>query len=415
MANKNKSRHKGKKKNNVEFKGNTKDDKVTLVTAILCIATLITLITGVIIMLNSIKDVKEVERDLALRYEKSTRTERIKHLIDEIDNIYNEYYIGELDYDEIERMILAGYVAGTSDKYGAYLIEEKYREYSGRLNDRIYGVGFEIVYEEDSVYVSDVYVGSPAYNSGIRAGDIILGIGGKRIDSIDYNEYLTLIDSNDAEMRLELEDRELILSKEVINTSNVSLEMIDDIALIRVKRFSYNSDVEVIGILDELEKEGIKKVIFDLRENNGGVVEATINIIDRIVPKGLIARVERKNGDTTEFYSSSKSFNGEIVILVNERSASASELFSLALRDYDMATIIGEKTFGKGTSSINIPVSFGSINVSNGKIYTKESENIEGKGIEPDIRVRYEAEEDLYRVKIEDDNQLQFAIDFLGD
>lgn len=114
-----------------------------------------------------------------------------------------------------------------------------------------------------------------------------------------------------------------------------------------------------------------------------------------------------------EFSSDKEHVDGEMVVLVNNETASAAELFTLALRDYDKATVIGTKTYGKGTSATTIPISAGSINISTALYYTKSSPNIEGVGIEPDIVLEYESDVPLYKAKYSEDNQLQKALEIL--
>lgn len=166
-------------------------------------------------------------------------------------------------------------------------------------------------------------------------------------------------------------------------------------------------------IMEELQKQGINKFVFDLRGNGGGLLDSIVETLDYLLPKGLIVRIEDRNGTITEFNSDRKYVEGEMVVIVNNETASAAELFTLALMDYNKATVIGTKTYGKGTSATTIPISAGSVNISTALYYTKSSPNIEGVGIEPDIVLEYESDVPLYKAKYSEDNQLQKALEIL--
>lgn len=165
--------------------------------------------------------------------------------------------------------------------------------------------------------------------------------------------------------------------------------------------------------MNELQNKGIDKFIFDLRGNGGGLLDSVVETLDYLLPKGLIVRIEDRNGTITEFNSDRKYVEGEMVVIVNNETASAAELFTLALMDYNKATVIGTNTYGKGTSTTTIPLSIGSVNISTNLYYTKSGTNIEGVGIKPDIVLEYKSDVPLYRAKYSEDNQLQKALELL--
>ena len=361
-----------------------------------------------------IDNIKSMEKSIELRYEKSSRTDRIKHLIDEIDNLYNEYYTGELDYDLIEKMVVTGFVMGTNDKYGAYLTEKGTSDYSDKINERLVGIGVEVVYEEDGLYVTDVYEGSPAKKSGITIGDKIKSVEDTDVTELGLDGAIKMIKGKQGtKVRISLEDRELTIERDLVKTPYVKYDIIDGIGYIKIKSFTMNTGDLFKDIMEELQKQGIDKFIFDLRSNGGGLLDSIVETLDYLLPEGLIVRIEDKYGSNMEFSSDKEHVDGEMVVLVNNETASAAELFTLALRDYDKATVIGTKTYGKGTSATTIPISAGSVNISTALYYTKKSPNIEGVGIEPDIVLEYESDVPLYKAKYSEDNQLQKALEIL--
>lgn len=361
-----------------------------------------------------IDNIKNTEKNIELRYEKSSRTARIKYLIDEVDNLYNEYYTGEIDYDLIEKMVITAYVMGTNDKYGAYLTEKGTSDYSDKINERLVGIGVEVVYEEDGLYVTDVYEGSPAKKSGITIGDKIKSVEDTDVTELGLDGAIKMIKGKQGtEVRISLEDRELTIERDLVKTPYVKYDIIDGIGYIKIKSFTMNTGDLFKDIMEELQKQGIDKFIFDLRSNGGGLLDSIVETLDYLLPEGLIVRIEDKYGSNMEFRSDKEHVDGEMVVLVNNETASAAELFTLALRDYDKATVIGTKTYGKGTSATTIPISAGSINISTALYYTKSSPNIEGVGIEPDIALEYESDVPLYKAKYSEDNQLQKALEIL--
>lgn len=361
-----------------------------------------------------IDNIKNTKKSIELRYEKSSRTDRIKHLIDEIDNLYNEYYTGELDYDLIEKMVVTGFVMGTNDKYGAYLTEKGTSDYSDKINERLVGIGVEVVYEEDGLYVTDVYEGSPAKKSGITIGDKIKSVEDTDVTELGLDGAIKMIKGKQGtEVRISLEDRELTIERDLVKTPYVKYDIIDGIGYIKIKSFTMNTGDVFKDIMEELQKQGINKFVFDLRSNGGGLLDSIVETLDYLLPEGLIVRIEDKYGSNMEFSSDKEHVDGEMVVLVNNETASAAELFTLALRDYDKATVIGTKTYGKGTSATTIPISAGSVNISTALYYTKSSPNIEGVGIEPDIVLEYESDVPLYKAKYSEDNQLQKALEIL--
>ena len=375
---------------------------------------LVIIMININVKINKLYDIESVEKQIELRYNESSRTDRIKGLIDEIDNLYGEYYIGEIDYDLIEESILNGYVEGTKDKYGSYLTEKEASSYSDGLNEILVGVGIEVAEEGQSLYVTEVYDESPAKKSGMKVGDVITGVENKNISELGFNEAIRLIRGEQGtKVNITLKDRDLTLTRDKVTTPYIRYDIINDVGYIKIKRFAINTGEDFKDILDKLKDRGINKFVFDLRGNGGGLLESIIETLDYLLPEGLIVRIDDKYGEDKEFTSDKYSTEGEMVVLVDGKTASAAELFTLALMDYDKATVVGTQTYGKGTSAITIPISKGAVNISTALYHTKSSNNIEGVGITPDIILSYKSDVPLYKAKYSEDNQLQKALEIL--
>ena len=169
------------------------------------------------------------------------------------------------------------------------------------------------------------------------------------------------------------------------------------------------TDDQFLAALDDLEGRGMEKLIIDLRNNGGGLVDVTCTILDYLLPEGLIVYTEDKNGERDEIFSDENCFKGQMAVLVNGNSASASEIFAGAVKDYGVGTLIGTQTFGKGIVQSLFPLSDGSaVKITVSRYYTPAGNNIHGVGITPDIILEYDE-------NAEKDNQLQRAIEVLRD
>lgn len=338
-------------------------------------------------------------------------------VLTEVQEFYNKYYIGD-EYDENKAMESAinGYVQGIGDKYGTYLAPLENKQFNNKLDGVYTGVGITISThkenDKENLIIEDVAEGSPASQAGIKTGGKIVKVGEKDISTLTSEESVSMLrgvagDKIDITIEYDGVASEYSMVLEQIKVNSVEYKTLDnDIGYLKINSFGNSTNEEFNRALKYMKDNNISKFVFDLRNNSGGLVDAVIPMVDSIVPEGLIARVVSKNNEDREFKSDSNELNGDMVVITNGNTASAAELFALNMREYDKATIIGEKTYGKGTelSVVNLS-NGGSIVISSGKYYTKSIPNIEGVGITTDIEIE----------KIEGvDNQLDKAIELLN-
>ena len=346
--------------------------------------------------------------------------------LEEIQALMETYYLEDIDTEQVEDYLYKGAVAGLGDIYAAYYTEEEYQSLIDSTNGSYYGIGVEISQNMSTgiITISRIFEGSPAEEAGLLPGDVIYKIAGQEVTGEDLNKVVSLIkgeeyttvsvevarDGQSGYLEFEVERR-------TIEVPTVESEMLEDnIGYIAITSFDDVTTEQFMTALDTLESQGMEALIVDLRNNGGGLVSSVCAILDRLLPEGLIVYTEDKYGNREEEFSDAENyFDKPMAVLVNGNSASASEIFAGAIKDYGIGTLVGTTTYGKGIVQKIYPLSDGTaVKLTVSKYYTPNGNNIHGTGIEPDVTV--ELSEDLmYEVEVpkEEDNQLQAAIEAL--
>lgn len=350
----------------------------------------------------------------------------VEEKLEEIEILMNSYYLEEIDPEQVESYLYKGAVAGLGDIYAAYYTEEEYQSLMDSTNGSYCGIGVEISQNMATgiVTVTRVFEGSPAMEAGLLPGDILYKVGDQEVTGEDLTKVVTCIkgeaytEVSVTILRDGVEDyREFRVERRTIEVPTVEYEMLEDqIGYIAIASFDDVTSSQFIAALEELEGQGMKALIVDLRNNGGGLVSSVCAILDRLLPEGLIVYTEDKYGNREEQTSDAERyFDKPLVVLVNENSASASEIFAGAIKDYGIGTLVGTKTFGKGIVQKIFPLSDGTaVKLTVSKYYTPNGNNIHGIGIEPDVNT--ELNEELKKeivVRKEDDDQLQKAVEIL--
>jgi carboxyl-terminal processing protease len=295
-------------------------------------------------------------------------------------------------------------VSGLGDPYSEYYTSEEYRDMMEGDSGEYRGIGI-IVYKDSAsgyVTIESVMKDQPAYNAGVENGDIMISVDGKETRDLTLTETVGLIKrgESDTVKLVLLRDNQTI--EKVVNKSNIVLESVehemkeDKIGYISISQFIDNTDEQFTAAIDDLNKQGMKGLIIDLRDNGGGLVDSCVNMISRIVPEGkLVVYMEDKNGRREDYNSNSpQTLAIPIVVLVNGNTASASEIMTGCLKDYDLATVVGSKTYGKGIVQNVMPLGDGSaLKLTVAGYYTPNGVNIHKKGIEPDVKIEYTTKE----------------------
>ena len=346
--------------------------------------------------------------------------------LEEIQALMETYYLEEIDTEQVEDYLYKGAVAGLGDIYAAYYTEEEYQSLIDSTNGSYYGIGVEISQNMSTgiITISRIFEGSPAEEAGLLPGDVLYKIAGQEVTGEDLNKVVSLIkgeeyttvsvevarDGQSGYLEFEVERR-------TIEVPTVESEMLEDnIGYIAITSFDDVTTEQFMTALDTLESQGMEALIVDLRNNGGGLVSSVCAILDRLLPEGLIVYTEDKYGNREEEFSDAENyFDKPMAVLVNGNSASASEIFAGAIKDYGIGTLVGTTTYGKGIVQKIYPLSDGTaVKLTVSKYYTPNGNNIHGTGIEPDVTVELD-EELMYEVEVpkEEDNQLQAAIEAL--
>lgn len=346
---------------------------------------------------------------------------KIRQLVAAIDSLYYE----EVDEEELVDGLYKGLFEGIGDPYSAYYTPEEYESMMISATASLSGIGAVLQQDPDTmqVTVNHVYEGSPAEQAGIRNGDMLLQVDDITATSMELSELVTHIRGKEGtvvHLKLYREGLsnylELDVTRAIVDVPTVSGEMQSGgIGYIAVVEFGENTAQEFKDQVAELQKQGMTALIVDLRDNPGGMLASVTDMLDQILPEGVLVSTEDKYGEKTEYTSDADCMDLPMAVLINGNSASSSEIFAGAIRDYDYGTLIGTKTFGKGiVQSIRRLKDGSAIKLTTAKYYTPHGENIHGQGIEPDIELEYDyqgPEDEDYDMKY--DNQVQKAIEIL--
>lgn len=350
----------------------------------------------------------------------------IKDKAEILSSYINRFYLNDIDYGKMGDIIYKAMVSGLDDKYAAYYTKDEYKDISEKTKGEFCGIGAYISHGKNDNYlkVAGVVKGGPAQKAGIKKGDIIVEVDGENIQGKDSSYAVSKMKgkkgTNVSISVMRKGNKKPItfnIKREVIHDNTVSYKMLDNnIGYISVSAFETVTKKQFKSAVDCLEKKNEKGLIIDLRDNGGGLLDTALDMLDQILPKKLVVYTKDKNGVAEEYYTKDdKEINIPIVILVNGNSASASEVFCGALRDYGKAKLLGTKTFGKGIVQSSFAFRDGTgLKFTTSKYYTPKGINIHGTGFEPDIKVKSNGKmtalkESGYKV----DNQINAALDYL--
>ena len=311
------------------------------------------------------------------------------------------------------------------DPHSIYLEPRLYNLLKSETSGSFGGIGVYMGFKENSVFVMGVMPGSPGEKVGLQAGDFILAVDSQPISEIEPGEVALKI-RGEVGTSVELlihregeEDKTYTILREIINVKTVAGKMLDDReGYIRISNFSEHTGKEFKTTLNELEQQGMKGFILDLRQNPGGVITSCVEVAQEIVPAGTIVSVIRRDGEKEIYTSNLQQAKFPIVVLIDKNSASASELLSGALQDTKAALIVGEKSYGKGSVQTVIPMfQDDGLKLTIAKYYTPLGRDIDGTGIVPDVEVALETPLSMTReinTNIWDDAQLRTAEELLA-
>lgn len=342
-----------------------------------------------------------------------------------VDEYIDEYYYGDYDEKTIVNDSLKAMVSALDDKYSAYMTSDEYEQNLLDAKGSISGIGITVNQNEnDEIVVVEINEGGPAEKSGVKANDILITIDGKNTAEMEYKDAVNLVrgeSGTDVTLTVKRDQEELdfTMTRENIISTTVTSKMLENnIAYIRISGFKENTSQQYNTELKKCLDNGAKSIIFDLRNNGGGLVSSCSECLDPLLPKGDIAIAEFKDGDTEVIVESDSSeLDLPMAVIVNENTASAAELFSASLRDFGKAVLIGNNTFGKGImqNTYNLD-NGGGLRLTVAKYRTIKSECYHGEGLSPDYEValpKEYLETAVEDIPEKDDSQLIKAIEIL--
>lgn len=339
----------------------------------------------------------------------------------------DQYFLYDVDVEELRTGMLQGLTEALGDPYAQYYDEEALRSFQDSTQGEYVGIGAAVTQELSTgiVRISQPYEGTPSAEAGLLPGDMLVSVDGTEVTGMELDQVVTLIKGEEGTtvtLHIYRESEEQYLDIEVerrkVEIPTVSSEMLDDnIGYIEVTGFEQVTTQQFINAYEELKAQGMERVIVDLRNNGGGLVETVEGMLDYLLPEGEIFYVKYKDGTKDMEYSSDEEAALDIpmVVLVNEYTASASEIFAGNIQAFGLGQVVGTTTYGKGvmqqlfytneerTAGIKLTVA---------DYYIHGDKNVNDVGIVPDVEVELSEEAaSLLDIPLEQDNQLQTAIE----
>lgn len=339
--------------------------------------------------------------------------------------IIKNYYYQDVDDQTLIDGVYAGIVESLDDPYSAYYTAEEYEDLMDTLTGNYAGIGalLQKNAETGEVAITKVYEDTPAEKAGLQEGDIIVSADGNIATEEDLDVFVQHIrgeEGTDVELVINREGEEMTVTctRASISTPTVEHQMLDNnVGYIQVSQFTDGTYDDFVAAYEDLEAQGMTSVIFDMRNNGGGLLDSVVDILDYLLPEGTVVYTMDKAGNREDYTSDAANYKSiPMTVLVNGNTASAAEIFTGAIRDFEYGTIIGTQTFGKGIVQSTIPLTDGSaVKLTTQTYYTPSGECIHGTGITPDEVLEYEfmgGEDDQYSVDL--DNQIQKALEVLA-
>jgi peptidase, S41 family len=340
-----------------------------------------------------------------------------------LQNIIDRYFLFDEDMTKVEDGIYAGMMNGLGDPYTVYYTKEEYKALNEDTEGKYSGIGAVVSQNPNTkiITIVKIFDNSPANDAGLQVGDIIYKIDGEEVAGTDMDILVkTKIRGEEGtsfKMTVlrgdERKEVELDLTRRSIEVETVAGKMLDNnIGYITVSQFDAVTSEQFKSNIESLQSQGMTKLIVDLRGNPGGLLDQVVDMLDYILPDGLVLYTEDKYGKREEYYSDgSHELKIPMVVLVNENSASASEVFTATFRDFEWGTVVGKTTFGKGIVQNVLPLGDGTaVKITTQHYYPPSGYDLHKVGIKPDLEVDLN---EGAKIGTDSDNQLSAAIDIL--
>lgn len=337
--------------------------------------------------------------------------------------VYDEY-IDEVSFDTLVEGAISGIASSTGDPYTRYMSQEEFDELLVEGDQEYVGIGTHLIYDTDKqgILILGIMPDSPALEAGLKAGDVIYYVEGNRVTLENYKEQVDVIKGEEnTSVKLIIargdELKEFNVTRKKIKENNISYNVLDDnIGYIRIWGFENKTYEQFKDAYDKLRAQNISGLIIDLRNNPGGFVDQALYIANLLVPESnALKLVSRKGVEKVYKTTSNNQIDIPLAIVVNQNSASSSEILSSIIKDSKKGVIVGAKTYGKGIVQTTKKLSFGgALSITTAKYYTESGVEIHKNGIEPNIKVELdEKDKNEFSLPYEKDLQLQKAVEYV--
>lgn len=355
----------------------------------------------------------------------NSKSSDISNTLEKYREIIDRYYLGEVNEEKLKEGAIKGYIEGLGDPYTEYISKEEMEDYLDDTMGNFVGIGIYMIKntDYDRIQVLSTIKGSPAEKVGVQAGDLILTVDGVEYKANDMTTASNNIKGEEGtkviiELLRGTETIKYEITREKVKVNQVEGKVItNNIGYIKFTSFDETTAEDFKTKYEELNKQGIKSLIIDLRNNGGGIVDQALEIADFVADKDsvLLYEVDKNNKETVKKAKIDSIIKMPIIILTNENTASASEILAGALKDLGKAKIVGTTTYGKGVIQQILRLNDGSgLKVTIEEYQTPNRNKIHKVGIEPDEKIELpESVENVLNVKESEDTQLQKAIEML--
>lgn len=339
--------------------------------------------------------------------------------VSELKELIDQNYMGDVDEKQLEEGIYKGFISGLDDPYSVYYDEEETKSLYETTEGEYQGIGAVLSQNMNTGIITlvQIYDDSPAMKAGLKDNDILYKVNGEEVTGVELTEVVSHIKGEKGttvEMTVlrgaDNEEVTVTATRDTVEAQTVKYRMMDgQIGYVSVSEFDSVTYDQYQKALKDLEGQGMKGLVVDLRNNPGGNLNTVCDMLDLMLPKGLIVYTEDKDGNRQEASSDDENqFTLPLAVLVNGNSASASEIYAGAIQDYGIGDIVGTQTYGKGVVQQIFDLKDDTcVKLTIAKYFTLKGRSINGKGITPDVEVEYEADEN----NPEADNQLDKAVE----
>ena len=321
--------------------------------------------------------------------------------LDQLSGIIEDYYIEDVDMTALEDAAAVAMVESAGDRWSYYIPASEYAAYVEHSENAYVGIGITITvaHDGDGLQVMEVNPGSSAEEAGILVDDVIIAIEGQSASGMTTTDARNLVRGKEGTqvaltIRRGTEKIELSVTRKTVQVPVATSQMLEDnVGLITITNFDARCASETIAAIEALQAEGAEKLIFDVRNNPGGYADELVKLLDYLLPEGDLFRTVDYAGREAVDQSDAAWLDIPMAVLVNGESYSAAEFFAVALQEYGAATVVGEKTTGKGYFQTTFPLQDGSaVALSIGKYFTPNGISLEGVGITPDVEILVDEE-----------------------